>query len=145
MLAPGWVARLEEELGVRLPRVELPLASRRPGRIVERLSRLARAGGLYWVLLCRGLRCVACGFPEAPRVRVERSVERDVLSGLRHAVPRVVVECCGRVVAESRWDGSRVVLESFVCPVGVTGEGVYCWGRRVSGLAEAVECATRGP
>ena len=108
------------ERGVRdPPRLELPLRSRYPHRLARRLSSPARGiDGAYWFLVCRGLRCWPCGFPEPPRVRVERVLGDDVLSDLRHPVPRLVVECCGRVVAVSRWDGSRVVVEDIECVLG---------------------------
>jgi len=112
--------RFLEERGVRdPPRLDLPLRSRYPGRLARRLENPARGSdGNYWFLVCRGLKCWPCGFPERPRVRVERVVAEDVLSSLRHGVPRLVVECCGRVVAESRWDGSRVVVEDLECLLG---------------------------
>lgn len=133
-------------LGVEPPRVDLPLRSRNPSRLARRLRPAAALGG-YWLLVCRGLRCRLCGFPEEPSVRIERVLEEDVLSGLRHMVPVVRVECCGRMLAEGRWEGSVINLEDIECPVEATGEAWRCWGRPCGGPVECLGAcsATRGP
>lgn len=136
------LSELVEELGGAPARITLPLASRNPGRLARRLS-FTRGHGYYWIILCRGLSCRACGFREEPIVRVERIREKDILSGLSHPVPRLVVECCGRVVGVGEWRGSRIVLEDLECDVNVKPASVECGGRecRIS-LAECLrECS----
>lgn len=121
-----------------LLRVELPLASRNPNRLERRLS-FTEWFGYYWIILCSGLSCRACGFREKPVVRIERVRDRDILSDLIHVVPRITVECCGRVVAVGEWRGSRIVIDGFDCDVLVRPYGVDCGGLSCSsGLMECL-------
>ncbi len=133
-------------LGVEPPLLRLPVQSRNPSRIVRRLRPVEALGG-YWLLVCRGLGCRLCGFPEEPRVVVERRLVDDVLSGLRHRVPEVRVECCGRILGVGRWTGSMINLDGLECPVEGGGGGWRCWGRPCSGPRECLDAcrATRGP
>ncbi len=131
-----------EELGVEdVVKLTLPLKSRYPNRLLRRI-RFAKGGSGYWIVLCKGLSCRACGFPEEPTVTIEHVVERDVLSDLRHRVPVVTLRCCGEVVGRGVWDGSRIVLEDIACWVEFGAGGVVCRGRVCGdGLVECVrEC-----
>ncbi|NOZ31082.1 MAG: hypothetical protein GXO68_03940, partial [Crenarchaeota archaeon] len=48
-----------------LARLDLPIISRNPNRIARRLV-FTEGLGFYWILLCSGLSCRACGFKEKP-------------------------------------------------------------------------------
>lgn len=130
---------LEKLDNASLARLDLPIVSRNPNRIARRLV-FTEGLGFYWILLCNGLSCRACGFREKPVIRVERVRERDVLSDLVHVVPRVLIECCGRIVGRGDWRGSRIVLEDLDCDVVVKRSGVYCGDILCSrGLVECLE------
>ena len=139
-------AEAKRILGVEPPLVQLPVKSRNPSRLARRLRPVEALGG-YWLLLCRGLGCRLCGFPEEPVVVVRRRVVDDVLSGLRHRVPEVVLECCGRVLGVGRWTGSMINLEDLECPVEGRAGSWKCWGAPCPGPRECLEAcrATRGP
>jgi len=121
-------------------RLDLPLKSRNPNRILRRI-RFTRGILGYWILLCRGLTCYACGFTEEPKVSLKHVIERDVLSDLRHRVPTVIVECCGEIVGRGVWDGSRIVLDRLDCQVEVYPDRVLC--DSIVCEEEVVECVRR--
>jgi len=140
----GWLEEALKLAGARDKRLQLPAESRNPGRLAERLRPEPGRRG-YWIIVCRGLACRLCGFPEEPRVRVERALAGDELSGLRHRLPRIVVECCGRVIARGEWRGSRIVVEDYWCPVEAGPRGWRCLGAPCGGPLECLEaCAIRG-
>ncbi len=141
-----WLEDALGKLGIdRIHRIDLPAESRYPSRLARRLEPVEGRWG-YWLLLCRGLRCRLCGFPERPRVYVERVRAEDVLSGLRHMVPRIVVECCSRRSVVGEWMGSRIRVDRVECPLELGPEGGRCWGSPCGSVEECLRaCATRGP
>ena len=141
-----WLDQALEKLGLqRLARINLPAESRYPSRLVRRLEPVGGRWG-YWLLLCRGLRCRLCGFPEKPHIYVDRVEAEDVLSGLRHRVPRIVLECCSRRIIVGEWKASRIRVEEIDCPVELGPEGGKCLGSPCGSVEECLEaCATLGP
>ncbi len=102
--------------------VELPISSRNPRRIIKRLEFV---GGpeKYCLVICRGLSCELCVFPEKPVFTVELIRDSDVLSDLKHRVPIVIGYCCGSVIVKGLWKGSRIIVDNINCSQSFGIEG----------------------
>ncbi len=112
------------------PTLKLPYASRNPKNMAKRLKP-ARCNDYYVLGVCKGLTCYTCIFPEEPHVSIERVYVDDVLSGLRHRLPEVRLECCNRIIARGEWRGGLMKIEELACPVKVTGGRFLVWGKEV--------------
>lgn len=110
------------------PTLTLPYASRNPKNMAKRLKP-TRCDGYYAFEVCEGFTCYMCVFPEEPHVSIERVYIDDVLSGLRHHLPEVKLECCNMIIAKSVWRGGLMRIEELTCPVKVIGDRFLVWGK----------------
>lgn len=112
------------------PRLELPYASRNPKSMAKRIKPTS-CDGYHVLKVCEGFTCYMCVFPEEPHVSIKRVYVDDVLSGLRHRLPEVKLECCNRMIAKSVWRGGLMRIEELTCPVTVKGGRFLVWGKEV--------------
>ncbi len=93
-----------------------------------------------YVEICERFLCYTCVFPEEPVIETKQVLVDDVLSGLRHKLPSVRIQCCGKKIAESRWSKGIMIIEKIECPISIRREEIYVWGRKTDcgGIEECV-------
>ena len=115
-----------------MKRVHLPVKGRDPKRVARRLQP-EKAGGLYVLLVCRGLECRKCVFHEPPRIVFESIIVDDPLSSLRMRLRAPRAEYCGRTLWEARWEGGMLVVDRVQCPSLLPNGCIDFWGEEICG------------